>query len=101
MTATQAQLAAGFTAARAWIDKAAGWYASDIPDSDVKLIVGDIVAAARPDAAFTAARARINALAGWYASMIPDSDVRQLCQVVLGAAKPTITPQPQENESGN
>jgi hypothetical protein len=33
---TQAQLDAAFKAARAWIDQQAGFYASMIPDSDIR-----------------------------------------------------------------
>jgi hypothetical protein len=44
--ATQAQLDAAFKAARAWIDREAGFYASMIPDSDVQQLCQVVIDAA-------------------------------------------------------
>jgi len=44
--ATPAQLAAAFKAARAWIDREAGWYASMIPDADVQQLCQIVLDAA-------------------------------------------------------
>lgn len=44
--ATQAQLDAAFEAARAWIDGEAGFYASMIPDSDVRKLCQIVIDAA-------------------------------------------------------
>jgi hypothetical protein len=48
--ATPAQLAAAFKAARAWIDREAGFYAGMIPDTDVQKLC-QIVLDAAADAA--------------------------------------------------
>jgi hypothetical protein len=44
--ATQAQVDAAFKAARAWINKEAGWYAGMIPDADVQQLCQLIIDAA-------------------------------------------------------
>jgi hypothetical protein len=44
--ATQAQLDAAFKAARAWIDREAGFYATMIPDSDVRTLCQVVIDAA-------------------------------------------------------
>jgi hypothetical protein len=50
---TPAQLAAAFKAARAWIDREAGFYASMIPDADVQKLCQIVLDAAEQIGAAT------------------------------------------------